>query len=794
MKFTVRGMLALAIGGAKLGEHSLVIAGDILCGDHDDVVVGQEVERRRVLRAGDHDGGAALGDAAEGVADRIEIAAVAAALRHLKCGLAPRHRLEPWIVAHPQRRGQIVIAQELGDRARHLRDRESTTRTVASAASACARKTSTRASPETWPRAGITPFGARSSRSATICRRVRSSPLTASERRMLEKMSVRAVVMRRARRRAHASSAPGRSCLAAPESRGDCVQPRLARSHLKRPPRAAEPSKRPDAYSRRKPVERRPPGEKPPQPDAGADRRWGEMALELALTPMAHHLGQRDADRANALATSAESRSIGKMSSLVDADQRWCQHRTHRSRIDPSIGMTSDCLINRAVIHARPTSNTSQHVLKTGAEHGGAAVVEDDDVVALGAVDVARAARAGRERRVDRHVLPGRRAGEHAQELRRVLERRHELLDRGEDDMRLRQDLRQIAVALVRDDDRGAGLGDEEIRPGDADIGGEEPLAQHGARLAEELHRLGQVAPRVERLVHPPEVLLDLRRGDVHRGRDDVRGHLAAELDDVLAEVGLDRRDAARLEMGVQPDLLGDHRLALGDGAGAGRAADRQDDLPRLFRSAGEMHLAARRQDLRLVFLEVEVEMGERVVLDVARRVAQRLELRQRGGGGGALVDEAALDLGERRLQRRVGKRPGGVLLEPGRGGDDGHGRRCPARERALWPSIARKARAGPADAPPLPEGEVELRRRARPGEGLRLSGESPVRRRRACPWYPSRLPRRAHGPEFFGGIAKSRTGRRPAAFGGRRSLTGDPTETRSFHALDGEVRPVRAG
>ena len=106
--------------------------------------------------------------------------------------------------------------------------------------------------------------------------------------------------------------------------------------------------------------------------------------------------------------------------------------------------------------------------------------------------------------------------------------------------------------------------------------------------------------------------------------------------------------------------------------------------------------------------------MGERVVLDVARRVAQRLELRQRGGGGGALVDEAALDLGERRLQRRVGKRPGGVLLEPGRGGDDGHGRRCPARERALWPSIARKARAGPADAPPLPEGRPLRRKNKR--------------------------------------------------------------------------------
>ena len=45
---------------------------------------------------------------------------------------------------------------------------------------------------------------------------------------------------------------------------------------------------------------------------------------------------------------------------------------------------------------------------------------------------------------------------------------------------------------------------------------------------------------------------------------------------------------------------------------------------------------------LRLVGLEIEVEMRQRVVLDVARAVAQRLELRQRVDRLRALVDEAA--------------------------------------------------------------------------------------------------------------------------------------------------------
>ena len=55
-----------------------------------------------------------------------------------------------------------------------------------------------------------------------------------------------------------------------------------------------------------------------------------------------------------------------------------------------------------------------------------------------------------------------------------------------------------------------------------------------------------------------------------------------------------------------------------------------EDDVARLGRGLGAVHLAAGGAHLVLVGLEVEVEMGERVVLDVARRVAQRLELGQR--------------------------------------------------------------------------------------------------------------------------------------------------------------------
>jgi phenylalanyl-tRNA synthetase beta chain len=49
---------------------------------------------------------------------------------------------------------------------------------------------------------------------------------------------------------------------------------------------------------------------------------------------------------------------------------------------------------------------------------------------------------------------------------------------------------------------------------------------------------------------------------------------LLAELDDVLAEIGLDRLDPVRFQMVVHPDFLGDHRLALGDGLRTGLAAN----------------------------------------------------------------------------------------------------------------------------------------------------------------------------------------------------------------------------
>ena len=134
------------------------------------------------------------------------------------------------------------------------------------------------------------------------------------------------------------------------------------------------------------------------------------------------------------------------------------------------------------------------------------------------------------------------------------------------------------------------------------------------------------------------------------RRGDNMAGGFVAKLDDVFAEVGFNRFDIVRFEKFVEADFLGDHRLALGHRLRIHRAADIQHDAPRVFGGRGPVHHTARGHDIRFECLQVEVQVFQRMVLDVARLVAQRLELRQARGGGGAIGDEAGFHLAQRRL------------------------------------------------------------------------------------------------------------------------------------------------
>ena len=73
----------------------------------------------------------------------------------------------------------------------------------------------------------------------------------------------------------------------------------------------------------------------------------------------------------------------------------------------------------------------------------------------------------------------------------------------------------------------------------------------------------------------PAEIRRDLLLVEVDDGGDDVARRFAPDLHDILAEIGLDHLDAGGFEMGVEPDLLRHHGLALGDELGARLAAER---------------------------------------------------------------------------------------------------------------------------------------------------------------------------------------------------------------------------
>src|SRR5262245_27849140 len=81
------------------------------------------------------------------------------------------------------------------------------------------------------------------------------------------------------------------------------------------------------------------------------------------------------------------------------------------------------------------------------------------------------------------------------------------------------------------------------------------------------------------------------------------------------------------------------------------------------------MDLPAIGDDLGLEPFEIDVEILQHMVLDVAGTIAQRLELRQARRGSRAPLHEVLLHMAERALQLRVIERALGILLEAMAGG-----------------------------------------------------------------------------------------------------------------------------
>ena len=80
--------------------------------------------------------------------------------------------------------------------------------------------------------------------------------------------------------------------------------------------------------------------------------------------------------------------ALGKWPAFVDADQRGGEDGAHGAGVDPAIRVPADGAVHGAMVHAGGAADAAEHLLELGAEHGGAAVIDEDDVVLLGAVEV----------------------------------------------------------------------------------------------------------------------------------------------------------------------------------------------------------------------------------------------------------------------------------------------------------------------------------------------------------------------------------------------------------------------
>src|SRR5437762_11418560 len=112
------------------------------------------------------------------------------------------------------------------------------------------------------------------------------------------------------------------------------------------------------------------------------------------------------------------------------------------------------------------------------------------------------------------------------------------------------------------------------------------------------------------------EIRLDLIAAEMDRGRYDVAWRLAPYLDEIFAEIGLDRCDACLFQSVIEADLFRNHRLALGGELRIETFADRDDGGAGLLRGLRPVDLSAGLNDFGLIAFEIEIEMAEDMVLE----------------------------------------------------------------------------------------------------------------------------------------------------------------------------------
>src|SRR5918998_4979360 len=339
---------------------------------------------------------------------------------------------------------------------------------------------------------------------------------------------------------------------------------------------------------------------------------------------------KRDADGTGLPTGPAEARSVGQVFRLILALKQGRYHGPYRAGVGGSVGVAAGLPVDRAHVQAGAAADAIQRLLELRAQQFGTAVVHEDEVQLLRAVELARLPGPRDEVGVDRELLSRAAAGQEPDEDRKVLEAGNKLLYPHHDDVHRGNAGDEPGVSLVGNRGHGARLGHPEVGARDADIGGQELLAQAPAGKRPQGLDVGrQLLAR-----GPGEDLRYAFAVHVQDGAHDVRGRVARELRDPLPKV---RLHDLQVEVGVvlfealvELDLLGRHALGLGDdlrALSAGEVAYVADDVFSIRRK--EDVAAARLHGVGHLF-QVAVEVGHRLLLYA---VSPLPELRRLGQG-----------------------------------------------------------------------------------------------------------------------------------------------------------------
>src|SRR5258706_10856127 len=107
--------------------------------------------------------------------------------------------------------------------------------------------------------------------------------------------------------------------------------------------------------------------------------------------------------------------------------------------------------------------------------------------------------------------------------------------------MRARQQPRQITIALIRDNDRRSGFSHEKIRACDSGVRRFEVMPENGTGLGHQRRTVVQFSTGRKSFMLAAEARFDVFTSEMEGRRHDVARALIAKLDDVLAEVRLNR-------------------------------------------------------------------------------------------------------------------------------------------------------------------------------------------------------------------------------------------------------------